>query len=137
MQAKLSLHLILTIVPAIPLIAVVEWLIKPTPLAGVLIPIVTVLFILLMAAFGLFINLKMPNLNWTSEIVPIKQSMGVVIALFGGWAIIVALGGLFFLLKNVFSVEAYFALVCGMLLASCVLLLRWLQTRGARIFETL
>ena len=137
LQAKLSLHLILTIVPAIPLIAVVEWLIKPTPLVGVLIPIVTVLFILLMAAFGLFINLKMPDLNWTSEIVPIKQSMGVVIALFGGWAIIVALGGLYFLLKNVFRVEAYFTLVCGMLLASCVLLLRWLQTRGARIFETL
>lgn len=137
LTAKLTLHLLLTLIPAIPLIAAVEWLIKPAPAFAVLIPLMAALFILLMAALGLAINLKMPNLNWTSEIVPIKQSIGVMLALFGGWAIIVALAGLYVLLANVFSVAAYFVLVCGLLLLFCGILLHWLFTKGARIFRSL
>lgn len=137
LTAKLKLHLILTLIPAVPLIAVVEWLIKPAPIFAVLIPIITVLFILLMAALGLTLNLKIPNLNWTSEIVPIKQSMSVMIALFGGWAIIVAFAMLYILLEKVFSPLAYLVLVCGLLLVSSLILLRWLFTRGVRIFSRL
>lgn len=137
LTAKLLLQLILTLVPAIPLIAAVEWLIKPNLFFAVLIPVIAVLFILFMASFGLAINLKVPNLSWTNEIVPIKQSFSVMAALFGGWAIIMVLAGLYMLLKSVFSVEAYFILVGALLLACCGILLRWIQTKGARIFETL
>lgn len=137
LAAKLKLHLLLTLIPAIPLMAAVEWLIKPAPAFAVLIPIVTALFVLLMASLGLFINLKMPNLNWTSEIVPIKQSMSVMIALFGGWAIIVAFTGLYIPLESVFSPLAYLVFIAGLLLVSSILLLRWLFTKGARLLRTL
>lgn len=137
LTAKLKLHLILTLIPAIPLIVAVEWLIKPNLIFGVLIPIATVLFVLLMGTLGLCINLKMPNLNWTSEIVPIKQSMSVMIALFGGWAIIVAFALLYFLLDSVFSPLWYLSLVTVILLAASLVLLRWLFTRGAKIFSSL
>ena len=30
-------------------------------------------YVLLMASFGLFVGLKMPNLHWTNEITPIKE----------------------------------------------------------------
>ena len=90
-----------------------------------------------MAALGLIINLKMPNLNWTSEIVPIKQSLGVLLALFGGWAIVGAFAVLYILLNNIFSPLAYLALVCVLLLAAGCILLRWLFTKGARIFGSL
>ena len=79
----------------------------------------------------------MPLLNWTSEIVPIKQSMSVTLALFGGWIIIAACAGLYFLLRSVFSPAVFLMLVSVLLLAGFCLLLRWLQTRGARIFSTL
>ena len=137
LTAKLKLHLLLTLIPAAPLIAALEWIIKPAPVFAVLIPIVVVLFVLLMASLGLTLNLKMPNLNWTSEIVPIKQSMGVMLALFGGWAIIVALAGLYGILEKIFSPLAYFFLLCGLLLACTSILLRWLFTRGVKIFNTL
>lgn len=137
LRAKLNLHLILTLIPAIPLVAAVEWVMKPDPIYVILIPVVVVLFVLLMAVLGLVINLKMPNLNWTSEIIPIKQSMGVMLALFGGWAIVAALAGLYVLLENVFSMAAYFVLVCGLLLICCCMLLRWLWTKGAGIFSAL
>ena len=42
-------------------------------------------FLLLMALSGLFLGLKMPNLNWTSELAPIKQSACVAVNLFGGF----------------------------------------------------
>ena len=135
--AKLKLHLLLTLIPAVPLIAAVEWLIKPTPFFAILIPVAVALFVLLMAALGLAINLKMPNLNWSSEIVPIKQSMSVTLALFGGWVIAAVLVGLYFLLGNFVSLLAYFAVMCGLLLVFCCVLLRWLMTKGARIFSTL
>ena len=135
--AKLKLHLLLTVIPAIPLIAAVEWLIKPDLIFGVLIPIAVVLFVLLMGTLGLCVNLKMPNLNWTSEIVPIKQSIGVMITMFGGWAIIVAFAVAYFLTDSVFSPLGYLALVCGILLVAGVILLRWLLTKGSKIFGSL
>lgn len=137
LMAKLNLHLLLTLLPAAPLIVAVEWVIKPATVFAILIPIVVALFVLLMAELGLAINLKMPNLDWSSEIVPIKQSMGVMLALFGGWAIVVALIGLYVLLESIFSLVAYFVLACGLLLIFCCILLHWLLTKGAGIFNTL
>ena len=134
LTAKLMLHLLLTLIPAIPLIVVAEWLIRPTPIFAILIPIISALFILLMAVLGLVLNLKMPNFNWTSEIVPIKQSMNVMLALFGGWAIIVALGGLYLLLDAFLSPIIYTVLVGVMLLAASTLLLKWVFKRGTQIF---
>ena len=137
LTAKLKLHIILTVVPAIPLIAVVEWLIKPSPVFAVLIPINAILFVVFMAALGLSVNLKMPNLNWTSEIVPIKQSMSVMIALFGGWAIVLAFAAIYVLLENVLSPLVYLVIICLLLIASSLILLRWIFTKGVKIFSTL
>ena len=48
--------------------------------------VVSVLFVLFMALFGLMLGLKMPNLTWTNEITPIKQGGAVMLALFSGFA---------------------------------------------------
>ena len=137
LMAKVKMHLLLTIVPAAILVACVELVILPAPVFAILIPIVAVAFILFMALFGLALNLKMPNLTWTSEIVPIKQSIGVMIALFGGWAFVVGFAGLYYLLRNSFSPTGYLSFVSVLLLAASMVLLRWIRTRGVRIFETL
>lgn len=137
LMAKLKLHLILTMVPAAVLVAAVEWVVKPTLAFAVLIPLVAALFILVMAEFGLFLGVKTPNLHWTSEIVPIKQSMSVMICLFGGWALIVAMAGGYYLLTKLLSPLAYLIAVALLLLAVSALLLHWLRTKGAELFESL
>lgn len=137
LMAKLKLHLALTLIPAAVLVAAAEWVLKPSLGFAILIPVVAALFVLVMAAFGLSINLKMPNLNWTSEIIPIKQSMGVMLTLFGGWALIVALAGVYAALMKVLTPFVYLIDVVIFLLAVSVVLLRWLLTKGAEIFETL
>ena len=137
LMAKLGLHLILTLIPAAVLTVSVELVLKPSPVFAVLIPASVVSFILFMALFGLVVNLKMPNLTWTSEIVPIKQSMGVMIVLFGSWALVVALAGLYVLLRNYLSPPVYLAAASTVLLAGSAALFSWVKNAGARIFENL
>lgn len=138
LAAKLKLHLILTCIPAIPLIIVTELLIKPDLLSALLIPLTVFAFITLTASFGLFINLKMPNLNWTNEIVPIKQSLGVLIALFSGWIIIMVLAGVYALLGRIFlSPFMYLVTVFILFGVLSAVLIRWIYTKGAKIFSAL
>ena len=95
------------------------------------------LFIVLGAAVGLAVNLKMPNLNWVNETVVIKQSMAVMIAMFGSWLEVLALGGLYFLLRNLMTPMAYLALAIVIIASVACLLLMWLRKRGTKIFAEL
>ena len=97
----------------------------------------TLIFIFMMALIGLVLNLKMPNLNWTDETVPVKQSIGVMLALFGGWASILALGGLYLLVMKIITPLVYLIIISALLAVVGILLLRWVNTKGAKIFETL
>lgn len=137
LTAKLKLHLILTIVPAAILTLCVELVLKPSVALGILIPVAVLAFILMGACLGLLANLKMPNLKWTNETVPVKQSMAVTIALFGGWSIVVALGGLYFLCRNFLSPTLYLLIVSVLLWVVALVLLRRIMTKGAAVFESL
>lgn len=137
LAAKLKLHLLMTIPPLLVLVGSVELMLKPALTFAILIPVIAVLFAVLMACFGLAVNLRSPNLNWTSEIVPIKQSMGVMLALFGGWLLVIAFGALYFAVKSFLSPLWYLVCAAALLLLASAGLLLWLKGRGARIFEGL
>ncbi|MGN1003072.1 MAG: hypothetical protein ACI4PC_09920 [Oscillospiraceae bacterium] len=137
LKAKITLHLLLTFVPLLLLTVCLEVVLRPAPVFALLIPVVTLLFALLMALLGLSLGLKMPNLNWTNEAVPVKQSMAVTLALFGGWVLVLALGGLYVLLSRFLSPLVYLLGVAVLLAAGSAALLFWLRGRGGRIFETL
>ncbi len=107
LEAKLRMQLILTLVPAIAPVIAVEWLIKPRLFYAVALPVITVLFTLLTASTGLFCNLKMPNLHWSNEVIPIKQSAPAMIALFSGWFIVAALAGGYYLLYKYISTMTF------------------------------
>lgn len=137
LMAKLRLHLVLTLIPAVVLVAAVEWVVKPTIPFAVLIPAAAVLFIIMMAELGLFLDVRKPNLHWTNETVPLKQGMSVIVYLFGGWAFIVALVAGYCFLAKFLSPLVYLAGVTALLLVVSVLLYRWLCTKGAERFEKL
>lgn len=137
LKAKIKLHLLLTFPPAAVLTVCIEVVLRPELQFAILIPVVVALFIVLMALIGLFLNLKFPNLKWTNEVIPVKQSASVMLSLFGGWVIIVALSGLYLLLSGIIN-PAVFLVLTGILLTVLSLLLyRWIMTKGAKIFETL
>ncbi len=137
LMAKVRLHVLLTLVPAAVFILVVEILVQPSLAMALLFPAVSVLYILFSAVFGVFLNLKAPNLTWRNETVPIKQSMSMMVSIFGSWGITAALCVLYFRLAGIFSPAGYALLVALLLLVLSILLLRWIKTRGAEIFASL
>lgn len=137
LTAKLKLHLLLTLIPAALLTAAAEWVLRPTAAFAVMIPIAVALFILFSAQMGLVLNLKLPNLHWTNEVVPIKQGMSVMLSLFGGWAFLCLLAIAYWLLSKWVSASVFLLSIILLLLLGSLLLQRWLNTRGARIFESL
>lgn len=137
LRAKLAVHLWVGEIPALLCgVAVAAALRLPLPTA-VMTVILLLLFTLLQACFGLFVNLLHPNLTWVSEMTPIKQSLGVLFSLLGGWgyAALLGVGGYFLTVP----VPAWVALLALNLLTALLslLLLRWLKGRGARIFAAL
>lgn len=137
LRAKLRLHLMLTLPPAAIMTVCAFIVLRPAVEEMVFIFLLLVLFILTMAQLGLFLNLKTPNLKWTNEIVPIKQSFSVTVTLFGGWGIIIACGGLYFLLGKYVGTLGFMALICLLLAVASVILRWWIKTKGARIFAAL
>ncbi|MGN0348389.1 MAG: hypothetical protein ACI4DR_02535 [Roseburia sp.] len=137
LTAKLKMHLILTMPPSMFLTIVALWFLRPAWYYAILIPVTVAAFILFLALLGLFLNLKMPNLNWTSEIVPIKQSMAVIGVLLGGWAMILIFAGIYFLLNAYVSALFYLLCVTVLLLGLAVCLSQWMKKTGEKIFAVL
>lgn len=106
-------------------------------LEKVLLVVVALLYTLLSALAALALGLKMPNLTWTNETTPIKQSGCVMLSLFANWFYAIALGGLYFLCGNVLSAAAYLAIFAVVTAAGSALLLRWVKKQGTRIFAAL
>lgn len=95
------------------------------------------MFTLFLAAFGLIINLKKPNLNWQTEAIAVKQSIGVLIAMFGGWVIAAALGIAYYLLYAVIGSTVFLCIAVVLLALLSALELKWINTRGSEIFRYL
>lgn len=137
LRAKIRLHIILTLVPSLILGVCVSIVLKVSIPSAILILAATSLFVLFTALVGLSLNLKMPNLKWTNETVPVKQSMSVLITLFGGWAVVLALGVIYFALRHFISPTVYLIIICAMMLALCSALYVWIKNKGSRIFAAL
>ncbi len=137
LHAKLKLHLLLTVIPTLLLEICILIVFKISLPYAIAVVVFTLIFILLMALIGLALNLKMPNLSWTDATVPVKQSLCVLLALFGGWAMVLAFGGIYLLVIDIITPLLYLIILSLVSAVTSVLLMRWIDTRGAKIFETL
>ena len=138
LRAKLGMQLLLTGIPVLFCTVCIAFIYPYTPLGLLLTVLVPMSYVLLSALFGLFLGLKMPNLNWTNEITPIKQSACVTIALFSGFGYTVLLcAG--FMLMNGWKL-GFVGYMCGfgaVTLVLCALLYLWLKKRGSSLLAAL
>ena len=135
LKAKLNMQLILTGVPVIFCMLCAAFMLTPLQFASAFVSALT--FVLLLSLFDLFIGLKMPNLNWTSEITPIKQSGGVMIAMFGGFIYTVVYCALFFMVGHKIGAVPFLLAVAAINLIFSVLIYSWLKKKGAAVFSAL
>lgn len=137
LHAKLMLQLILTEIPVVLASVlcglVLEFSFKET----FLVLITSTMFSFLMAMFDLFIGLKMPNLHWTNEITPIKQSVGVMITMLVGMILSIIPGVLFFALYSFIGFTLYMSLVALLFALIGIILYIWLKKSGVIILAQL
>ncbi len=135
--AKIKLHLSITAPSAVVLTAALLYVLRPNVGYTLLVVGASGAYLMLICLLGLCLNLKMPNLDWTNEAVPVKQSLPVTLCLMGGWALTAALGGMYWLLRDVLSPLVFLGAVVAVLLVVCIWLYVWLKNKGAAIFASL
>ena len=137
LRAKAALQLLLS-GPAALLCAVCAAAVLPGSLAARgLLCLTVALYSLCYALACAAIGVRMPLLTWTAELVPIKQSGAVTLALLGSWLLCAVLGGGYLLLGSSIGAVAYLLIWCVLFAAAAALLLRWLDTKGAAAFAAL
>ncbi len=137
LNAKQLLHLSVTMPVAVGMMLCLCIVMQLPPVQTVLLTAICILFVLLSSAGGLALNLLRPNLNWTNEGVPVKQSLGVFIALFGGWILAAILIVPYLFLGKFLAPELYLGICAAVLALAVALLNLWLRKKGAVIFENL
>ena len=131
LRAKLKVQFALTAIPALVPLACMVLVLPLTP-ALPLIFVTALSYIAFSACLGLTLGVMRANLTWTNELAPVKQSLAVAIAMFGGWAYALLLAGLYLLLGWRIGAAVYLALVSAATIAAALALLKWLKTKGAQ-----
>ena len=137
LRAKLNMHLLLTEIPMLfcGICAVIA--LQPTVAESVFVIVLPLLYGLLFACIGLFADLKRPNLKWTNEVIPVKQSISAMFVILGGWVYTVAVVGLYFVVGDAISAWLYLLIASVLTAGASALLLRWIRTKGAKVFASL
>ena len=135
LRAKMFNHLMFTLPPALILTICLCIAASLSLLETVLVLICAFSSCLVSAMFGLFLNLKRPNLNWTSEVVVIKQSLSILIYMFSVWALsALQIVSALFLSSRIGGIVVL-AFWTVFMIALALLLNRWLGKTGVKITD--
>ena len=95
------------------------------------------MYIAFMAFFGLAVGLKMPNLTWTNEIAPIKQSAPVAITLLAGMLFAAVPFGLYLITGMKIPYYMCLAIHSAVFAVLTAITAAWVYKKGAKIFSQL
>ncbi len=137
LEAKIKVHWAITLPPAVLLSAAASYAFRLDFSTAVFVVLTVVLYVMFSASAGLALNLKKPNLTWTNEAVPVKQSMAALVMIFGGWAVAAVMGFGAYLLMDKLDGVTYIAIFAAVFLVAARLINRWINTKGVKIFEEL
>ena len=135
--AKVRLHWYITSVPVIVLTLACEYVFGFTALEWFAMFAVSMAFVMFLAELGVIMNLLKPNFTWTNEIIPIKQSMSVLVSMFGGWILTAVFAVAYILLGDIVSPIVFLFFVAVVLCAVVAAAELWLRTKGREIFAKL
>ena len=136
--SKIEFHCLIAMTFTIPSVILIG--------IGLSLGIVDIIVLVLLSAvmvfffgvFGLACNLKYPMLNWTNENVALKQSMSVLFCMLVGILAPVVFALLYvFVFINFLMPSIYLIVVAVFFGLAAWLILRWLNTKGAKKFQYL
>lgn len=137
LNAKMLVQILVAGVPALFTTTCIAIVWKGTVTETLLFFAAAIVGILFFATFDMVLGIHFVNLTWTSEIIPIKQSFGVLIALFGGWAVGAVWPLIYFLAKVKLAVELFVLIEVLVLAIATVGLYIYIMKAGTKKFEEL
>lgn len=135
LKAKLSFHFLLTAIPSLLCLICSIIVLKVDLIGALLMFSFIIIYTLFNAAFSLFCGMRNPNFSWTSDLMPIKQSMAVMLAMFGSF-IVSALFG-FIYMKMSISSNAYLCISCVVIGILDFILIFYLKNKDSVKFSEL
>ncbi len=136
-EAKIALHLIITL-PAVTIAAIgFSYILKFGIIECIMVLLCCTLFTVLCALWGIYINLRLPMLDYTSETAVIKQSMSIFLGMFIPWVYIMLAVALYFITRNVIDEYIYLVCVSVITMILCTVFMRHLKTKGSERFNSL
>lgn len=137
LRAKLGVQLLLTGLPVLFCEICLAVCLRMDIVKTLFILVIPIVFTGMMTVFGLFLGINMPNLTWTNELAPIKQSLGVVISMFGGWALAAGVAVLYFVAGKKIGAPGYLLLVTIVFALITGVFYIWLKRKGMEKWMTL
>ena len=134
LKAKLKLHLVINLPSSILCIAVLGITMGIAVSDIIIAEVLTIIFVFFCAVIGLVINIKIPNLNWTSEAVVIKQSASVLVSMLVNIGTVFAFGALYYLMQNAMPPQAILSIFVVFLFAVTAAFTFNLKKNGSKKF---
>ena len=89
------------------------------------------------ASLGLYFNLEFPKLDWDNEIIPVKQSMSIIIVMFIGVVVPILCLAIYLLLADVIGLVFTWLIIFVLIILLDILITRILLTRGIKLFKNI
>lgn len=137
LRAKLRLHLLVAVPPMLLCAAVFLVLLRPQLPVAVLFLLLPVACVLFAGLLGLFENLRHPNLDWINETYAVKTGMSVIVTIFATWGLVLLPLVVVLIWGGKIPLLAVAVGFLVLVLLLCLLLWRWLCTRGEERFRAL
>lgn len=132
-KSKLAVNLTIA-APAILDTILIGIALKAGYLQTALMLLITIVCALFIALYGLLMNLLLPNFNWTSDVVVVKQSAASLISVFSGFGVIGIQFVFLFLIPNISLAYLSYILMLGVV---DFILYRVIMTYGVKRFAQL
>lgn len=138
LMSKIHLHMVITEPVALLAAVVVCIVFKVDMMSGVLLFVLPLLFNLLCAVIGLIINLHVPNFDWISETVAIKQSASTMLTMLACFMVILIPGAIYIgLCKEVITLKLFEIIVAVVYLLVNMGAYYYLMNKGTKKLENL
>ena len=137
LQAKLKLHIVLTLVPSLLFSLASVIIFRPSWFSCICLFAIPAMFIVLTAAIDLMLNLKWPNFSWTREAAVVKQGVASLLAVLINLAFVLIFSGAYLFLWKNRSQTIYLAICLTVMVLLAAAALSWLKKKGTKRLEEL
>lgn len=93
------------------------------------------LLIVLISSIGLYLNLLYPKMEWDQDIVPIKQSMSVLVVMSIGFILPIIFLGIYLILEPFINVNIIIIIFDFILIILNLIVYKLLNTNGIKLFK--